>query len=146
MKMTADRFNLLCHVGDAVTLPRSRRPPIKTKTLAEVELTADGSPFVKTEAYPTGVGLAGVHVDNPRKITTKDIMAQWLEKNGFDGLAHIDGECGCERDNIAPCDQLNADCQPAFKRACDENCEHEGADMPGAWHMTTDEKDGASNE
>ena len=58
-------------------------------------------------------------------MTTKDIIINYLKENGFDGLVQIDLECGCGIDDLAPCDQMAIDCEPAYYAKCD--CEeHDG--------------------
>jgi len=49
--------------------------------------------------------------------TVADIVGDYLKKNGFDGL-YCAGECACEADDLAPCDQLGLDCSPGFKSPC----------------------------
>lgn len=42
-------------------------------------------------------------------MTIKDIIAEWLARNGYDGL--YDGEgCGCRRDELMPCGEPKPDC------------------------------------
>jgi len=60
-------------------------------------------------------------------MTVKEIVADWLEKHGYDGLAH--NECGCALDDLMPCDGANniGDCVPAIKVRCDpETCPYDG--------------------
>ncbi|MGY5852438.1 MAG: hypothetical protein RTU92_02600 [Candidatus Thorarchaeota archaeon] len=55
-----------------------------------------------------------------------EIVAEYLKKNGFDGLVEEDGECGCELDDLFPCQNEGAlFCQAGYKVDCDcgENCE-----------------------
>ena len=52
----------------------------------------------------------------------RELTRKWLEANGYEGLA---GEyCGCEINDLMPCDEPNINCQPAYKRICPgaENC------------------------
>jgi len=49
-------------------------------------------------------------------LIVKDIVVEYLEKNGFDGLMH-DNDCCCSTNNI--CDDMTSDCQPAYKIPCD---------------------------
>jgi hypothetical protein len=46
-------------------------------------------------------------------MTCKEIIAQYLKKNGFDGLATDD--CGCRIDDLFPCSSDFSDCQPAHR-------------------------------
>lgn len=49
------------------------------------------------------------------KITVKRIVVKYLKKHDFDGLCGVN--CGCELDDLCPCDWDNsfADCMPAYK-------------------------------
>jgi len=47
-------------------------------------------------------------------MTVNKIIQDYLRKNGYDGLAG--DECGCDIDELAPCDGPCLDCVPAFKR------------------------------
>lgn len=42
---------------------------------------------------------------NPKDITIKEIVRQWLEANGYDGLCESEVECGCPLDDFMPCDE-----------------------------------------
>ena len=44
-----------------------------------------------------------------------DIVKDWLEKNGYDGLFTADGECACENKELAPCTQMGENCQAGYK-------------------------------
>ena len=47
-------------------------------------------------------------------MTVKDILTDYLKKNGFDGLANTD--CGCKVDDLASCCHDCLDCEPAYNR------------------------------
>lgn len=52
----------------------------------------------------------------------RNIVEKWLKDNNYDGLA---GDCcGCELNDLMPCDEPNAECQPVYKRICpgEEKC------------------------
>jgi hypothetical protein len=54
-------------------------------------------------------------------MTVREIIKEYLDKNGFDGLCNDD--CGCGTDDLAPClDGPKLDCNPAYKNQCG----HEG--------------------
>lgn len=55
-------------------------------------------------------------------MTVKEILKEWLEKNGFDGLCTEN--CGCSKDDLAPCCLAEniLSCVPGYKRACDYPC------------------------
>jgi hypothetical protein len=46
----------------------------------------------------------------------KDIVRDYLIKNGFDGLFNQDNECGCLRDELMVCDEPSPFCAPGYKR------------------------------
>lgn len=56
-------------------------------------------------------------------MNAKEIIVEYLKKNGFDGLANED--CGCGIDNLCPCGEIQASCSPAKKVLC-SNCKAEG--------------------
>jgi len=49
-------------------------------------------------------------------MTVKEIVKDYLEKNGYDGLCD-DIECGCSLDDFWPCEGCNdpAQCRPAYR-------------------------------
>ena len=54
-------------------------------------------------------------------INIKNIVAEYLVKNKFDGL--WSDECGCELSDLMPCDEWGiAKCEPGYKLPCPENC------------------------
>ena len=46
-------------------------------------------------------------------MTVGEIVKQWLEEHGCDGLCDPDAECGCGIDDLNPCGGLCDDCIPA---------------------------------
>ena len=44
-------------------------------------------------------------------ITVKEIVVQYLESNGYDGL-FLPGECACKIDGLMPCEGYCGDCEP----------------------------------
>lgn len=48
-------------------------------------------------------------------ITVYDIVKEYLNANGFDGLMEPNCKCGCETKEIAPCGEINGNCLPAYK-------------------------------
>ncbi len=56
------------------------------------------------------------------QITTKEIVKKYLEEKRFDGLVNEDIPCGCPVDNLFICDGNcdSMDCQPAYKKDCDQ--------------------------
>lgn len=58
--------------------------------------------------------------------TVKEIVVDYLRKNGYDGLCG--DSCGCGIDDLFPCDYLVADCTTAYQHCCKKcpdavNCE-----------------------
>lgn len=47
-----------------------------------------------------------------------DIVVEWLDLHGYDGLFHPDGDCACEKADIFPCGEPSINCQPGYKRPC----------------------------
>lgn len=48
----------------------------------------------------------------------KEIIAQYLKANGFDGLYSELCECGCDVNDLMPCDGPCDLCAPAIKHYC----------------------------
>jgi len=61
------------------------------------------------------------------------IVRNYLKDNGYSGLYYDD--CGCEVDNLFPCDAPCALCKPGYKVMCTENCDHDGLFADGDWHI-----------
>ncbi len=60
-----------------------------------------------------------------KSITVRQIVKEYLIKNGYDGL--YDENCGCPVDDLAPCDTCIYDCRPGHKVPCDpETCPADG--------------------
>ena len=62
-------------------------------------------------------------------MTTKEIIANWLKDNDFDGLINEDNECTCPIENVnlvgaeleefIPCEALDIhNCKPAYMWEC----------------------------
>ena len=52
-------------------------------------------------------------------MTVKEIVVEYLEKNGFDGLCNnygycVGDNCGCKKDEIYLCDNFSQVCEPAY--------------------------------
>jgi len=48
--------------------------------------------------------------------TVKEIVSDWLKKNGYDGL-YNDEECGCPLKNFMPCCGAVENCVAAYMHA-----------------------------
>ncbi len=55
-------------------------------------------------------------------MTVLDIVRQYLESNGFDGL-YSPSECGCKRDDLAPCGEMGTECMPGYLQPGDDECD-----------------------
>jgi len=54
-------------------------------------------------------------------VNVKEIVHQYLENNGYDGLCGDD--CGCPKDDLCPCDSCMDECRPAHVKKClGKNC------------------------
>ena len=47
-----------------------------------------------------------------------EIVEQYLRDNGFGGLVDKEAVCGCELDDLAPCDDMQAECIAGYKAGC----------------------------
>jgi len=43
-----------------------------------------------------------------------DIVKDWLEDNGFNGLFHDSGECACKIDDLMPCGGPCLECEAGY--------------------------------
>lgn len=58
------------------------------------------------------------------KMTGREIIAEYLKKNGFDGLFNADADCGCsltdpEADFMACGGEGCHECSPGYQHPCD---------------------------
>lgn len=51
-------------------------------------------------------------------MSVKEIVADYLKANGYDGLYNGDAECGCDLDDLMPCEGNPCCCQPGYKVGC----------------------------
>lgn len=49
----------------------------------------------------------------------REIVDDYLLKNGFDGLFNPECDCGCARDDLMPCSDCTTECEPGYRRPCD---------------------------
>ena len=64
----------------------------------------------------------------------REIVVQWLRANKYDGLCTVD--CGCDVDDLMPCDNYLPDCKAGYKVPCPggEDCPADGDCL---WHIST---------
>lgn len=56
----------------------------------------------------------------------REMTAQWLRSNNYDGLCNPDGECGCGLDDLMPCQCVNErDCVCAYETTVPDGYEYE---------------------
>lgn len=55
-------------------------------------------------------------------MTVKEIITDWLKKNGYDGLCTE--ECGCQLGDLGPCclSENILSCVPGYKHSCEYPC------------------------
>ncbi len=58
-------------------------------------------------------------------MNVKEIIIDYLKKNGFDGLYHPSEDCGCPVGQIALCESSPLDCIPGHKIKCGGGGWHE---------------------
>ena len=59
--------------------------------------------------------------------TIKEIIQEYLEKNGYDGLYCQDERCACLIGDLMPCGEPSPRCTPGYRGACiGDNYECEG--------------------
>ena len=47
--------------------------------------------------------------------TVKEIVAEYLTANGFDGLFNDPANCGCQISDLMPCGQAYCSCEAGYK-------------------------------
>lgn len=67
-----------------------------------------------------------------------EILKGWLGAHGFSGLVREDFECGCEAEDLIPCEGDPSNCKPGYKVACTPDCDHDPGYEEGNWHIQTD--------
>lgn len=51
-----------------------------------------------------------------KRMNAKEIVEDYLKRNGFDGLAGV--ECSCEIGDLMPCDEFGSECRPGYRIKC----------------------------
>lgn len=54
-----------------------------------------------------------VAFERGREMNVRDIIIEYIKANDFDGLSGDD--CGCDLNNLCPCDECCIECVPAYK-------------------------------
>ncbi|GAH92514.1 unnamed protein product [marine sediment metagenome] len=67
------------------------------------------------------------------------IIDKYLRKNGFDGL--YNDECGCELDDLAPCESMPNECKPGYKTKTPDGDEEEWIITPQKPSIPYSERD-----
>ena len=67
--------------------------------------------------------------------TIRKIVEGYLKWCEYDGLVNVDSECGCELDDLMPCDCESIEgCQAGYKVKCTKECDHDDSDI-SEWHI-----------
>ena len=57
-------------------------------------------------------------------MNVKQIVSAYLKAHGYDGLYSDD--CGCQKDDLMPCDEGGQNCEPGYQGSCTPDCtEHD---------------------
>jgi len=56
-------------------------------------------------------------------MTVLEIVRKYLEQESYDGLCAPYGECGCKRDDLAPCGEIGSECSPGFLKDGDDEAD-----------------------
>jgi hypothetical protein len=48
-------------------------------------------------------------------MNAREIVKSWLRERGYDGLCAESEDCGCELEDLAPCELLCDTCFPAYR-------------------------------
>ena len=46
--------------------------------------------------------------------TVEEIVQEYLEENGFDGLYNSNADCACKLDNLFVCDEVGMHCRAGY--------------------------------
>ena len=66
-------------------------------------------------------------------MTVLEMVKEYLNANGFDGLVHRDCACACLLDDLVPCDEVTNSCEAGHRvEGCHEECENY---PDGDWHV-----------
>lgn len=65
-------------------------------------------------------------------MNVKEIVKIYLEQNGYSGLCNADAQCGCELNDLMPCQGEVFECVAGYK------CEDPRIEHKGQWAIFTD--------
>jgi len=68
---------------------------------------------VKSSEVDTGTHTA-CPCGTPGYINVDAIVQRYLRESGHDGLMNYDGQCGCLRDNLISCGEIQSNCIAAY--------------------------------
>jgi len=66
-------------------------------------------------------------------LSVKEIVEQYLEAHGFDGLYDDDADCGCFLGDLMPCDCCLCNCQGGYAFIDSEGDRRIGGKRGGRW-------------
>lgn len=81
------------------------------------------------------------------RINVKEIVRQYLNKNGFDGLCEEYSQCACEKPDLMSCEEGGLpSCEPGYKITCADV--KEGCDYGDEcrFHITTEKPKGEKDD
>lgn len=55
-------------------------------------------------------------------MNVKEIVAEYLMAEGYDGLFNDDADCCCAVDDLFPCNCYEASCKPGYRIPCNAGC------------------------
>jgi len=75
--------------------------------------------------------------------TVYEIVRTHLIENNYGGLLNPHGECGCELEDLEPCDEMSGECRPGYKHLCDkpkdcDSCMVSVCDGGATWYIKED--------
>lgn len=70
------------------------------------------------------------------RLVVMDIVKDRLQADGYCGLVNYPGECACKTDDLAPCGEIDGDCEAGYSEPCTDACDHEsGFSSDPDWHI-----------
>jgi len=53
------------------------------------------------------------------KMVVREIIAEWLQEHGYDGLFNTESECACLIEDFFECGYAAPDCEAGYMTKCD---------------------------